>query len=186
LNRLLIIVVAPSGAGKTSFLNRVVQDLVVLEDTITYTTRPMRAGEREGVPYHFISPDRFRGLLAQEFFVEWAEVHGNLYGTSAQQLEDIWNRGRIPIMDVDVQGARTFKQKYPAAKAIFILPPSIEELRHRVIKRDNNPKDLEIRMKNAEIEIRAAKDFDFQLINDVFETSYAKFKKMVEEVLKDR
>lgn len=185
-SHLLIIVVAPSGAGKTSFLDRIILEEKVLEDTITYTTRGMRAGEREGVPYHFITPDRFRELLNQDFFVEWAQVHGNLYGTSRKQIEEIWQRGRVPIMDVDVQGARTFKAKYPGAKAIFILPPSIDELRQRVIRRDGKTPDLEIRMRNAEIEIQAASEFDYQLVNDVFETSYKQFKNIVEEILKSR
>lgn len=180
----MIIIAAPSGAGKSSFVEKICKEEARLEDTVTYTTRTMREGESEGHPYHFVSFEKFEELKMKGFFVEWAKVHTNYYGTPLQQLEDAWEKGRCIIMDVDVKGAATFKEKFPDAKSIFILPPSIEELRRRVIKRDAKvPADLEVRMANAEKEIQEAKSFDFQLVNDVFETSYAQFKKIVEELL---
>ncbi len=180
----MIIIVAPSGAGKSSFVDRITTEFKVLRDTVTYTTRPMRAGESEGTPYHFVSQAKFKELVSENFFVEWAHVHQNMYGTPFYQIEDAFKKNEVVIMDVDVQGADTFRSKYPDAKTIFILPPSIDELRRRVIKRDKKiPDDLEIRMQNATKEINRAHEFDFQLINDDFNASYAKFKKIIEELL---
>lgn len=180
----IIIVSAPSGAGKSSFVDRITEENPELVDVITYTTRPMRAGEIEGKPYHFINREEFERRVKQNFFVEWAKVHTNLYGTSFESIEKAWKHGRTVIMDIDVQGADTFKTKFPHCHRIFILPPSIEELRRRVIKRDGGePKDLEIRMENAQKEIARAKDFDYQIVNDVYETSFTQFKKIIEKLL---
>lgn len=183
----LIIISAPSGAGKSSFVERICREVPRLRDTVTYTTRAIRAGESEGHPYHFVSKQRFMELREQGFFVEWAVVHENLYGTPYHQLEDAWAKDEVVIMDIDVQGADTFKRKFPDAATIFILPPSIDELRRRVTKRDGRiPADLEVRMKNAEREVGRANDFDFQLINDDFDKSYLQFKKIIEELLARR
>lgn len=180
----MIIIVAPSGAGKSSFVDRITAEFKVLRDTVTYTTRPMRAGETEGNPYYFVDAQKFESLIAKNFFVEWAHVHQNMYGTPCYQIEEAFQKNEVVIMDVDVQGADTFRSKYPDAKTIFILPPSIDELRRRVIKRDKKvPADLEIRMFNASKEIARAAEFDYQLVNDDFEASYAKFKKIIEELL---
>lgn len=182
----MIIVAAPSGAGKSSFVDRICQEDSRLEDTVTYTTRNMRAGESQGRPYHFISREQFESLIKENFFVEWARVHSNMYGTSRQQIEDIWSRNKVVIMDVDVQGADTFKTKYPDSKSIFILPPSIDELRRRVVKRDGRvPEDLELRMQNATKEIALADQFDFKIVNDDFDRSYGAFKKIIEDLLSD-
>jgi guanylate kinase len=180
----MIIVAAPSGAGKSSFVERICRENPRLEDTVTFTTRSMRVGESQGHPYHFVSKAEFEALKAKNYFVEWAIVHNNFYGTPLEQLENAWEKGKCIIMDVDVQGAETFKRKYPDAKSVFILPPSIDELRRRVTKRDGKvPEDLEVRMKNAERELEKANTFDYQIINDDFEGSYLKFKKIVEELL---
>lgn len=183
----LIIIAAPSGAGKSSFVDRIIREVPRLCDTVTYTTRAMRAGESEGHPYHFVSQERFLELREQDFFVEWAVVHGNLYGTPMYQLEEAWAREQVVIMDIDVQGAATFKRKFADAVGIFILPPSIDELRRRVTKRDGKiPHDLELRMSNAEREIAHAGDFDYQLVNDDFDKSYQRFKKIIEDLLARR
>ena len=185
----MIIIAAPSGAGKSIFVNRITAELPRLCDTVTYTTRAIRAGESEGNPYHFVSLERFEELVQQNFFAEWAYVHHNRYGTPYYQLEDAWKVDRVIIMDVDVQGADTFKRKFPDAHSIFILPPSIDELRRRVTKRDSRASedaDLELRMKNAEIEIKHADQFDFQVVNDDFDKSYQEFKKIVDDLLSCR
>lgn len=184
----MIIVAAPSGAGKSSFVERICREDSRLFDTVTYTTRSMRAGESEGRPYHFVSKDQFQKHIDENFFVEWARVHTNFYGTPLHQLEDAWRDGKCVIMDVDVQGADTFLSKYPGvSKSIFILPPSIEELRRRVISRDKNlPTDLDIRMINAEKEMARSGEFDFCIVNDEFESSYAAFKKIVDSLLGNR
>lgn len=180
----MIIVVGPSGVGKSSFVDKITQEMPILVDTVTYTTRQMRAGEREGFPYHFVTDEKFIQLIEEGFFVEHALVHGKRYGTPLHQIEDAIKAGKVVIMDVDVQGAKTFKSKYPDAFAIFIHPPSIDELRRRVVKRDGKvPQDLEIRMQNAEKEMALAKTFDAELTNDDFDRSYSQFKKIIEEKL---
>lgn len=180
----MIIVVGPSGVGKSSFVDLITKELPILFDTVTYTTRAMRNGESEGIPYHFVTEERFKELLKKEFFIEHAIVHGRMYGTPRHQIDDAIAAGRVVIMDVDVQGAFTFKEKYPDAFAIFIHPPSVDELRRRVVKRDGKAlPDLETRMANAEKEIKLAHQFDIELTNDDFEASYAKFKKIVVEKL---
>lgn len=184
----MIIVAAPSGAGKSSFVERLAREMPILADTVTFTTRSMRVGESEGQPYHFVTRERFLDLVNQGFFVEWAEVHANLYGTPLYQIEDAWKVSRVVIMDVDVQGAATFKAKYPSdAATIFILPPSIEELRRRVMKRDGGQtKDIELRMKNAAHEVSFANRFDHQVVNDDFETSYNEFKRLVQKLIETK
>ncbi|WII71945.1 guanylate kinase [Bdellovibrio sp. 22V] len=180
----LIIVAAPSGAGKSSFVERLSKEDPRLVDIITYTTRSMRKGESDGHPYHFISSEDFQAKIKEGFFVEWAKVHTNFYGTSYSSIESAWNQGKCAIMDVDIQGVETFKAKFPDAKTVFILPPSIDELRRRIEKRDGGmPADIEVRMANAEKEIREASKFDYQIVNDVFEHSYAEFKNIVEKLL---
>jgi len=180
----MIIVAAPSGAGKSSFVERICREESRLEDTVTYTTRKMRAGESQGHPYHFVSIPEFEALRDKDYFVEWAKVHTNYYGTPMEQLEKAWAAKKCIIMDVDTQGSATFKAKFPDAKSVFILPPSIEELRRRVTKRDGRvPEDLEVRMQNAEKELKEASQFDYQVVNDDFEVSYLRFKKIVEELL---
>lgn len=183
----IIIVAAPSGAGKSSFVERICREESRLFDTITYTTRAPRRGESQAKPYYFISKEEFEKKIKEGFFVEWAVVHGNLYGTPMEQLEAAWVERKTVIMDVDVQGAATFKFKFPDAKSIFILPPSLDELRRRITSRDGHePPDLELRLKNAELEIAKAGEFDYQIVNDDFEKSYAEFKKIIVDLLGPR
>ena len=180
----LIIVSSPSGGGKNSFVERACREEPRLVDVVTYTTRPMRRGEVEGNPYHFVTRERFQELIRQDFFVEHAQVHENFYGTPYSGLDAVWTEGKCVIMDIDVQGAETFRRKFPDSKSVFILPPSIDELRRRVIRRDGKvPEDIEVRMANAEKEVARAHEFDFQVVNDIFETSFAEFKKIVAELL---
>ncbi len=180
----MIILSAPSGAGKSSFIDRILKEFPKIKDTITYTTRAMRTGESEGNPYHFVTKERFRQLMEEGFFVEHAHVHENFYGTPLHQIHDAEKEGRVLIMDVDVKGAATFKNKYPAAVSIFILPPSMEELKRRIQGRDKKlPEDLEIRLINAQMEMSLAHTFDFRIVNDDFEESYQQFKKIIEDLL---
>lgn len=180
----LIIVAAPSGAGKSSFVERICKEESRLVDNITFTTRDMRLGEVQGNPYHYISKEDFLAKVENGFFVEWAHVHNNLYGTSYESIEKVWAQQKCVIMDIDVQGTATFRKKFPDAKTIFIIPPSIEELRRRIIKRDGGiPKDIEVRMSNAEKEMREAARFDYTIVNDNFEDSFREFKKIIEKLL---
>ncbi len=180
----MIILSAPSGAGKSSFIVRVLKEFPQIKDTITYTTRKMRDGERDGDPYFFVTKERFQQLIKEGFFVEHAQVHDNFYGTPLHQIEDAEKEGKTLIMDVDVKGASTFKKKFPNAVSIFILPPSLEELKRRILGRDKKlPEDLELRLINAQMEVSLAHTFDYRVVNDHFEESYAQFKKIIEDLL---
>ncbi len=184
MKQAIIIVIGPSGSGKSSFVDKVITELAELEDLKTYTTRLKREGDVDGDPYHFISLEDFEDRIKKDFFVEWAQVHGRYYGSSNEQFIASWQREKAIIMDVDVQGARTIKSKYPQAYTIFIKPPSMKELRVRLAKRDGeNSADLDLRLKNAEKEMIVADEFDAQLINDDFDRSYGEFKKMIEDYL---
>lgn len=181
--RNLFLIVAPSGAGKSSFVERALREIPGVSDVITYTTRAARPQEREGDHYHFVSSEKFAELRDQHsFFAEWAVVHGNLYGTPKKSIEDLWAQGRHPIMDIDFQGARSLKALYPQAKTIFIVPPSIDELRHRILKRSGGtpPHDLDVRLERARKEMELAGEFDYQIVNDNFERAFGEFKKIIE------
>ncbi len=180
----IIVVAAPSGGGKSSFVERVSKENPRLVDVVTCTTRPMRKGESQGKPYYFMTEDEFKQKISESFFVEWAHVHNRMYGTSHEELDKVWSKGKCAIMDVDVQGTETFKAKFPHAVSVFIIPPSIDELRRRIIKRDGGvPADIELRMENAKREMQEAAKFDYQIVNDNFEASYAEFKKIIEKLL---
>jgi len=181
----LIILVAPSGAGKSSFLSRILEEDARLRDLVTYTTRTPRANEVEGQDYFFVDEENFLQRESEGFFIETARVHGNLYGTPLDQLKRHWSEGKAVIMDVDVQGARAIRAKYLNALTIFIMPPSIDELRRRILVRSNGkpPANLELRLENARREMEQAEEFDIRVLNDEFESSYAQFKKIIEESL---
>lgn len=180
----MILIAAPSGAGKNSFMQRALSDFPQLQDIVTYTTRQMREGEVSGVDYHFVTREDFEQKIEKNFFVEWSPVHDSLYGTSHKSLEDSWASGRVAIMDIDVQGVDKFTQIYSDAISIFILPPSIDELKKRILSRDKKPPaNLELRLQNAAKEIQLAHKYDYQLVNDNFEKSYLGFKKILEELL---
>lgn len=186
LETCMFIIVGPSGAGKSSFLDKIIQDRPEIIDTITNTTRPMRAGESQGIPYDFITEAEFKKRREENQYIEWAEVHGFYYGTPKSEIERITSMGNSMIMDVDIQGAASFKKFYPEAISIFILPPSIDALRERVRNRDGktlSDEQLEVRMKNAEIEIKASEGFDYRVVNDDFDKSYESFKKIVDKHL---
>jgi guanylate kinase len=180
----MILIAAPSGAGKNSFMGRALDEFPVLKDIVTYTTRKCREHETPGEDYHFISKSEFEAKINEGFFAEWSPVHDSLYGTSHQSLQEAWAEGRVGIMDIDVQGVEKFTKIYPDAISVFILPPSIEELKKRILSRDKKaPDNLELRLKNAEKEIQLAHTFDYQLVNDDFEKSYQRFKKILEELV---
>jgi guanylate kinase len=182
----LFIVSAPSGAGKSSFVERLCAEDPRIVDVITYTTRPMRAGESQGQPYYFVSPEDFFEKEKVGFFVEHAKVHNHWYGTPLEQFTSAWAKGLAVIMDVDVQGAEKIRARFPEnSRSVFILPPSLEELKKRLIKRSGGkpPDDLELRLSNAEIELKRSREFDFEVVNDDFELSYRSFKKKIDDWL---
>jgi guanylate kinase len=164
---ILFVLSAPSGAGKTSIFRELLALRPDLCESVSYTTRPMRAGERDGVDYHFVSRDRFDRMAAEGAFAEWAEVHGNCYGTAKATLAKANAQGRDVLLDIDVQGAALLRAGGLAGVFIFILPPGMAELRQRLSGRNTDSAEvIERRMANAISEIREAARFDYLVVND--------------------
>ncbi|MFW5960642.1 MAG: guanylate kinase [Chitinivibrionales bacterium] len=150
----IIIVSAASGAGKTSILKRVFMRLDWLEYSVSCTTRPKRAGEREGVDYFFLSQRDFFRMRDNGEFAEWKEVHGNYYGTPKSYLNGKIENGSIVVLDIDVQGRKELHSSFPEAAGIFIMPPSLEELERRLRSRGTDSSEvISLRMSNAKKEI---------------------------------
>ena len=171
---LLFILSAPSGAGKSTLCNALQDRFPDLLYSVSYTTRPPRQGERNGVDYHFIANDEFEKGIARGRWAEWAEVHANYYGTSAETLDRELEGGRDILLDIDVQGTRQILIKYPAAITIFILPPSMEVLRERLeSRRTEGPANIAVRLKNARKEISQKHLYQHAVVNDRLENTVA-------------
>jgi guanylate kinase len=163
----LIIVSAPSGAGKTTLVQQVLKRVAGVKPSVSYTSRAPRVGEVNAVHYHFVTRADFETLVAQGEFLEWAEVHGNLYGTSRRAVEALQAEGNDVILTIDVQGAAQARQLFPTAVSIFILPPSFQTLLERLGGRGgNSAADLQVRLQNALFEIAQYPNYDYIVIND--------------------
>jgi guanylate kinase len=164
----LFIISAPSGAGKTTVLKRVLAELPGVAFSISHTTRAPRPGEEEGRDYCFVDKETFRRMRDAEGFLEWAEVHGNLYGTSRQMVENLIVQSLDVILDIDVQGARQIRQqKETPGHFVFIVPPSLAELKRRLIGRGTEtPASLATRYGNAKRELADLDSYDFLIVND--------------------
>lgn len=183
----LLIIIGPTAVGKSSIIDRALKEFPRLRDIITYTARPMRSGESEGNPYHFVTEDRFRELIASNFFLEWAVVHGRLYGTPRDQIENAAALGQVCVMDVDVQGAKKLLRDYPDAESVFLMPPTEDTLRYRFLKRGiTDEADLAKRLESAKIEMAQAADFRHLIVNDDLDRAYAEIRKIIENVLKNQ
>ena len=169
----LIVVAAPSGAGKTSLVNVVLAEDPGLALSISHTTRSPRPGEQDGRDYHFIDLAGFEAMLGRGEFLESAEVHGNRYGTSRKWIEQTLERGSDVVLEIDWQGARQMRRLYPQAITIFILPPSIDELERRLRSRgQDSDAVIRRRVENAVEEILHAGEFDYVIINSIFEEAW--------------
>jgi guanylate kinase len=174
------VVSAPSGTGKTTLNRRLVKEHDNIEMSISHTTRPIRQGEVDGVHYHFVTPDQFRSMIDRQEFIEWAEVHGNLYGTSLQEMKRIQDLGKKPLLEIDVQGWQKAKNLLPDAESVFILPPSLASLWERLEHRGSD--DLAtrwLRLQNAHQEIRNAYDYKYFIVNRDLETAYLTLKSII-------
>ena len=166
----LIVVSAPSGAGKSSLVNAVLAEDPELVLSISFTTRAPRPGEKNGHEYHFVDPATFEAMLERGDFLECAEVHGNRYGTSQKWIEEMRSGGKDVVLEIDWQGAEQVRRLYPRATTVFILPPSMAELEHRLRARaQDSDAVIRRRLENAAEEVSHAVEFDYVIINKVFE-----------------
>ena len=166
----LFIVSAPSGAGKSSLVKALLERDPAIQLSVSYTTRAPRPGEENGVHYHFINREDFQSRLGRAEFLESAEVYGNYYGTSQPWIEAQMAAGRDILLEIDWQGAAQVRQLMPKARSVFILPPSLEELRRRLVGRGTDSDEVILRrLAAAREDISHALEFDYLVINDRFE-----------------
>jgi guanylate kinase len=165
---ILLIISSPSGAGKTTLTRRLLQEFSEFRFSVSHTTRRPRANEVDGQDYHFVDEKSFRTIIDENGFAEWAEVHGNLYGTSVTEIELARAADKVGVLfDVDYQGARQIKEKFPHAIGVFILPPSMDELRRRLDDRGSDEADSRRRrFDKAREEIGHYPFFDYMIVND--------------------
>ena len=165
-----MVISAPSGAGKTTLCRELCRRFSDIKESISYTTRSPRPGEKDGKDYFFVSHEKFHAMVDNNEFAEWAEVHGNCYGTAIKTLEDTRHNGIDLLLDIDCQGALKLKERFDGGVYVFILPPSIKELRHRLDKRSSDKQDvIDLRIKRASDEIRESYWYDYVIINDHLE-----------------
>ena len=174
------IVSAPSGAGKTTLCRMAVDFFPDLRHSISYTTRSPREGERNGVDYRFVDEAGFRSMARRGEFIEYAEVHGRLYGTSRRDLEEMLSKGLNVILDIDVQGAERIREKLPEGVYIFIVPPSIEACEERLKKRKkDSPGEIKKRLDIALEEIKKAPNYEYIIINDDLDRAFEELKSVI-------
>lgn len=163
----IFVISAPSGAGKSTLCNKVLEKFPEIAYSISHTTRAPRGGEQNGVEYFFISVEEFKKRIQDNLWAEWAEVHGNFYGTSLKFIEDNISQGGHILLDIDVQGAKQFTKAFPEAVTIFIMPPSIDILKQRLQKRGTDSDDvIAKRLVNAEYEINQSSFYKHIILND--------------------
>lgn len=186
MDKKLVIISAPSGAGKTTIVKDLLNKGINLAFSISATTRPVRGNETEGEDYFFLTVQEFKRKIANNEFVEWEEVYKDLfYGTLKSELERIWSIGKAVLFDVDVRGAINLKNKYGTkAIAIFIMPPSVEELENRLVKRGTDIKEkINIRIEKAKVELRLADQFDKIVVNHQLDKAKEEVQKIVSSFL---
>uniref|UniRef100_C6E2G5 Guanylate kinase n=1 Tax=Geobacter sp. (strain M21) TaxID=443144 RepID=C6E2G5_GEOSM len=176
----LYVISAPSGAGKTSLCKEIIDIFPNLRHSVSHTTRPPRTGEVHGRDYFFVGKEEFNRMVEAGEFAEWAEVHGNLYGTSLSTLKESRTDGIDLILDIDCQGARQLKGRFEGGVYIFVLPPNIEELRRRLDHRSSDsPEVIERRINNAAGEIKEARWYDYIIVNDRFSEAVEQLKSVL-------
>jgi len=167
MNGRLIIISSPSGGGKGTLIKETLDAVPNLAYSVSFTTRSPRFGEEEGRHYHFVSKEEFEDEINAGGFIEYAVVHGNYYGTSKSQIERLMAEGMDVILEIDVQGADWVRKRAPDALSIFIMPPSFEVLKARLVARGTeDPADLELRLANARAEVMEFSKYEFVVIND--------------------
>ncbi len=183
----ILIITAPSGAGKTSITHHLMHHFSILSFSVSATTRNARCNEKDGVDYYFLSDEEFKKKIQLKEFAEWEMVYeGKYYGTLKSELKRIWGLGKVPVLDIDVKGALHVQQQYPEnTMSLFIEPPSVEELKKRLISRGTENEDsLNARVNKASYEIGFKDHFDKVIVNDNLENACMKALSIVEEFLK--
>ncbi|WP_370679535.1 guanylate kinase [Comamonas sp. GB3 AK4-5] len=176
----LFVVAAPSGAGKSSLVKALRSFDARVYPSVSHTTRAPRGQEKHGREYYFASESEFDAMVANNAFVEWANVHSKRYGTSKKGIQDRLAKGEDVLLEIDYQGALQVRAAFSQAVLIFILPPSWEELRSRLENRgEDAPEVIELRMKNAEKEMAQVEKFDFVIINELFESALFDLKAII-------
>ena len=176
----LFVVAAPSGAGKSSLVKALMELDAGVQHSVSHTTRAPRGQEFHGREYFFIDDAQFDDMIAANAFLEWAYVHGNRYGTSSQTIQERISQGMDVVLEIDFQGAIQIKRLFANAVLIFILPPSWEELRSRLHRRgEDTPEVIETRLANAATEMAQANEFDFVIINQLFDKALFDLKAIV-------
>jgi len=178
---LLLVLSAPSGAGKTTLSLRLLRDLPEAVFSVSYTTRQPRGAEKEGIDYHFVDASTFQKKIEASEFVEWAEVHGHFYGSPQSVVNQVRERGGIAVFDIDVQGGNSIKRKYPDAILAFILPPSMEELERRLKERGTESDEgVRSRLLAARSEIeKGTRSYDYIIVNDDFDRALLDLKSVI-------
>lgn len=172
----LLVVSAPSGAGKTSLCNILLDAHENIKYSVSYTTRDPRPDEKNGIDYFFVNEAEFKKMIDHEEFIEWAFVHGNYYGTSKTVIENALDAGQDILLDIDPQGARQLKNKLGYGVYIFIVAPSIDDLEKRLRNRRTETEEkLKLRLENARKEIEHFKDYDYIIVNDDIDRSFKDF-----------
>lgn len=185
----LIIISSPSGGGKGTLIKEILKSVPNIGYSVSMTTRRMRDGEIDGKDYFFVSKDEFLDAIGRDEFIEFAEVHGNFYGTSVRQVETEILKGNDVILEIDVQGAAIVRKKMPASVAIFILPPSFQVLSARLTARATETEEsLALRLRNSYDEVNQYEHFDYVVINDQIEVAVNDLKTVIfaERLKRDR
>ncbi len=184
----LLIFSAPSGAGKTTIVRHLLEKFPELEFSVSACSRPPRNGEVDGTDYYFLTVDQFRDKIENGEFVEWEEVYpGSYYGTLWSEVKRIWAKGHHVMFDVDVKGGINLKRKFPKnSLAVFVMPPSIEELKNRLMRRGTETEEsISIRIGKAQEEMTYANLFDYILTNNQVETAFEEAERIVKSFIKD-
>jgi guanylate kinase len=187
---LMLVLSSPSGAGKSTIARNLLEEDHGFELSVSYTTRPRRGSEIDGVHYHFVPKREFERLRDSDAFLEWAEVHGNYYATPREPAEVAMGEGRDMLFDIDWQGADQLREKMPAdVVSVFILPPSMAELKGRLLRRaEDQAQVIEARLKNARAEIEHWRKYDYVVVNDDLDRAFHAVKCIVqaERLRRDR
>ncbi|GJQ11320.1 hypothetical protein GpartN1_g3111.t1 [Galdieria partita] len=186
----LVVFTGPSGAGKSSIIEKLKQDYPDrIGFSVSHTTRSPRPGEQNGVEYHFVSEEKFKDMIEKNEFIEYANVHGRYYGTSLQAIDSVLNRGQLCVLDVDVQGCRSIRQRNMNAVIIFISPPSLSELESRLrCRKTESEADLRKRLEDAQGEMKTCEEsnlYDLIIVNDVLDRAYNEARTFIAEYLSE-